>query len=225
MGKNMKTIFLDIDGVLATVKQFNRKISGIDLKPEEFITIAQEFKTEIKNDDLNRAVEVLGKYNVKTLNKIFEYNNSLASIGINTINRKKKNEENKKAEELKQMTNNFKDSYKRFFTEEEINFINEISLEKDKLIEYLRTNSLSLDSIVLKNNYALSLNLKGIRKENKLIYFILALIVLVLSYDVKGSIKCIYYFILFVNIVFLFLLFVFIKIYLFSFFAIFQIKS
>ena len=204
--------------------RFRRYYSGIDLKPEEFVTIGKEFKTEMANHNLNRAVEILGKYNDKTLSKILDYNNPLMNINLNlnnfplgsAINKspntneekvnkenindsdKNKNNENsdtKKDETKKKNLSNFEifnytKSYEKVFTPEEIEMIKEISADKEKLVEYLRANSLALDSLILRNHYTTSVNVKGIRRENKLIYILLAAFIFWLSYDAKGTFKC-----------------------------------
>lgn len=94
--------------------RFRRFTNGIDLKPEQFITIGKEFKEEMNSKDMNRAIEVLGKYNESTLSKILEYNsslenanNSLNSQLSNTISilTSKKIIENKQKEENKSNEN------------------------------------------------------------------------------------------------------------------------
>lgn len=215
--------------------RFRRYYSGIDLKPEEFVTIGKEFKTEMSNNNLNRAVEILGKYNDKTLNKILDYNNPLMNINLNlnnfplgsamnksqntkeektdkensTNNKNEKTSENasnlnnnnnenseaKKDENKKKNISNFEifnytKSYEKVFTPEEIEMIKQISADKEKLVEYLRANSLALDSLILRNHYTTSVNVKGLRRENKLIYILLAIFIFWMSYDSKGTLKC-----------------------------------
>lgn len=201
---------------ISYLMRIKRYYNGIDLKPEEFISIGKEFTNEMKNNNINRAAEVIGKYNEKTLNKIFDYNNPLMNINLNlnfpmgnpmknteaTDNKEKTENKttedsnaNKQEENKKKNINNFEifnhaKSYQKIFTPEEIETIKEISADKEKLVEYLRANSLTLDSVVLKNNYAFSINLKGLKRENKLLYILLSLAILWLSYDAKGTFKC-----------------------------------
>jgi len=199
--------------------QFKRYLNGIELKPEDFIGIGKEFKTEMKNDNFKRAVEILGKYNEKTLAKILDFNNDSLNININLNNLpfgntnknknqntnedKKTNKENansensdsKKEEIKKKNINNFElynytKSYQKLFTAEEIAMIKEMSADKKKLVEYLKANSLALDSLILRNRYATSINVDGLRNENKLIYILLAIFIFWLSYDAKGTLKC-----------------------------------
>lgn len=167
--------------------RLRRRASGIDLNPEEFIAIGQEFKSEVKKNNISRAIEVLGKYNQKTLLKIFEFNNPLISLNqslnsqlSSAVQRLKINEpaneankENKENKDINQQDYKninseifpHRKSYSSIFTPKEINLIKEMSLEKDKVLNYLQTNSLTLDSAILRNSFAFSINLKGIKKK------------------------------------------------------------
>ncbi len=202
--------------------RISRYINGIELNSEEFLKIGKEFKNEIKNNNMTRALEVLGKYNDKTLNRIFEFNNQFSSMQFNfnfflgknsdvenekksTINEaketnKSENSSTNSNEEIKtESQNNDKNkelfnqenNYKKLFTPEEIEMIKDIASDKDKIIEFIRLNALTIDSIILRNNYSTSVNVKGIRREGKFIYILIVILIFTLSYDSKGTLKCI----------------------------------
>jgi len=210
--------------------KFRRDLCGIDLKPEEFVAIGKEFKTEIKQNNINRALEILGKYNYRTLSKILDYNNTLVNINLNSFqmgnsfnkNQKTKEEEVNKENSSEKTSNentnndnsknensqatkkdeskknnffrfeifNLARAYQKIFTPEEIEMIKEISADKEKLVEYLRVNSLALDSIILRNHYTTSVYIRRLRKENKLFYILFAIFIFWMGYDVKGTLKC-----------------------------------
>jgi len=201
-----KTLFKQATKNISLTMKIKRYFNGIDLKPEEFISIGKDFKNEMKNNNINRAVEILGKYNEKCLNKIFDYNNPLMNINLNLNFQWNNSQKNKKDTESKDNTdnndeqnkknsNNFmlynnSKAYQKIFTPEEIEIIKEISPEREKLVEVLKSSSLSLDSVILRNNYAFTINHKGLRKESKIIYILLSLLILWLNFDAKGTIKC-----------------------------------
>ena len=95
--------------------QFKRYLNGIELKPEDFIGIGKEFKTEMKNDNFKRAVEILGKYNEKTLAKILDFNNDSLNININLNNlpfgNTNKNKNHKTNEDKKTNNENAKENF------------------------------------------------------------------------------------------------------------------
>lgn len=202
--------------------RLKRYLSGIDLKPDQFISIGKDFKAEMKNNNIKRAVEILGKYNDKTLARVLDYNNPLMNINLNlndnpfvnammsqsntkdkntnkeninnTSDGKTENSGNTK-EDTKKKNNkfelfNYMKSYEKIFTPEEIAMIKEISADKEKLVEYLKENSLSFESLILKSNFSTDVNVTGIKKENKLFYFIVAMIFFWMFFDYKGTLKC-----------------------------------
>jgi hypothetical protein len=196
-----------IDLNLTFRMRFNRFRNEIKHKPAEIISIGEDFKQAINNENHNRALEILGKYNDKTLIKILDYKTPTNKIQLNLNpsaffnsmnNKKEKSDEANKTKEKekdnKSQTDYFslvkKVRYEKLFTKAEMEIIDFISNEKDKVFDHIRKNPLDSDSILLRDTYALSVNLNGKRKEGKLLYIFLALLIFCVSYDFKKTIKC-----------------------------------
>jgi hypothetical protein len=122
-----------------------------------------------------------------TINEAKETNKSENSSTNSNEEIKTESQNNDKNKELFNQENN----YKKLFTPEEIEMIKDIASDKDKIIEFIRLNALTIDSIILRNNYSTSVNVKGIRREGKFIYILIVILIFTLSYDSKGTLKCI----------------------------------
>ena len=61
----------------------------------------------------------------------------------------------------------------KFVTEKELEIIEFIAEEKDKIFDYIRNNPTDKDSLLAKNSFVASFNNSGKRKEGKILYFFL----------------------------------------------------
>jgi len=168
---------------LSFLMKYRRYSKGTRDTPEKIISIGEEFKQAVKNENPNRALEILGKYDQSTLIKILEYNNNpMKRYKLNLFNIFDNKNNNDKFSK--------KSEYKKIFTEKELEIIEFIAEEKDKIFDYIRNNPTDKDSLLAKNSFVASFNNSGKRKEGKILYFLLALLIFVLSYDSNKTITC-----------------------------------